>query len=569
MTGSKMSLPAPTLPDGDLMADPSRAAWLRHASREWPSWDLLPRQLCDLELLLNGGFAPLAGFMAQSDYTSVCAAMRLASGTPWPVPITLDVPADLAARLAPGSLLALRDAEGVMLAALHVEDWWVADVAEEARLLGDAAEASGVRPSVRHPIYVGGRLEGVQLPRHYDYRELRRTPAETRAEMLARGWMSASAYQPDWVMHRREVEATRRAAVACGASPVVIQALARGGAPADPRHHTWIRCLKAIQRAYPGDTALVTIVPFARHDSGPREPLLRAIVARNYGCSHLLVDARSDEGSTLTDAGVGAGSHGVGITTVPVPPLAYAPALGCYTTAADAGPDQPRELDAETMRNRIESGTPLPDWFTFPPVADELTALHRRREHQGVTVFFTGLSGSGKSTIANILLVNLLAMGGRRVTLLDGDLVRHHLSSELGFSKAHRDLNVRRIGYVASEITKSGGIAICAPIAPYDAPRRDVRHMVTPLGGFVLVHIATPLETCEQRDRKGLYAKARAGLLPQFTGVSDPYEVPADAEVTIDTRVLSATEAAETILRYLREHRYLPPPAPDDARARA
>jgi sulfate adenylyltransferase len=533
MTGPDMSVPAPTLPHRGLMAAPARADDLRHASREWPSWDLLPRQLCDLELLLTGGFAPLTGFMTRADYDPVCRTMQLASGAAWPLPITLDLPSELAGRLPTGSVLALRDVEGVLLAALHVDDAWAADPDGEARLLGTTGSGPG-RP-IRHPMYVGGRLEGVQLPRHYDYRDLRRTPAETRAEIQARGWTRVAALQPEWVLHRGDVEASRVAAAACGAQAIVVQALAEGGAPADPRHHTWIRSLKTALRAYPDDSALLTIVPFARQGAGGREQQLRAIVARNYGCAHLLVD---DEAPA---------SDGAGATVVPITRQGHEPG------------DAP--LDQDGVRAAIEAGRLLPDAFTFPEVAAELTALHRPRERQGFTVFFTGLSGSGKSTIANILLVNLLEMGGRRrVTLLDGDLVRQHLSSELGFSKAHRDLNVRRIGYVASEITKSGGIAICAPIAPYDAPRRDVRQMISPLGGFVLVHVATPLATCEQRDRKGLYAKARAGLLPQFTGVSDPYETPADAEITIDTRGLSATDAAGAILRYLRDHRYLPTP---------
>jgi sulfate adenylyltransferase len=216
-------------------------------------------------------------------------------------------------------------------------------------------------------------------------------------------------------------------------------------------------------------------------------------------------------------------------------------------------------ISGTDLRQRLAEGREIPDWFTFPEVARELRRTHPPRARQGFTVFFTGLSGAGKSTVANVLMVKLLEMGGRPVTLLDGDIVRKHLSSELGFSKEHRDINIRRIGFVASEITKNGGIAICAPIAPYDRTRKEVRQDVEPGGGFVLVHLATPLEVCEERDRKGLYAKARAGVIQEFTGISDPYEEPADAEVVLDTSRLSPEESAQAVLLYLEKEGFVGP----------
>ena len=315
--------------------------------------------------------------------------------------------------------------------------------------------------------------------------------------------------------------------------------------------------------------------------AGPREAVWHAIIRRNYGCTHFIVGR--------DHAGPGADSTGrpfygpydaqnllqqhqdeIGIAMVPFRTMVYVADRDQYFPE-DEVPKGSRVLDISgtELRRRLAQGGEIPSWFTFPAIAEELRRSHPPRARQGFTIFFTGLSGSGKSTIANVLLVRFLEMGGRSVTLLDGDLVRKHLSSELGFSKEHRDINIRRIGYVASEITKNGGIAICAPIAPYDSIRKEVRAMVESGGGFILVHLATPLETCEARDRKGLYAKARAGLVQQFTGISDPYEAPQDAEVTIDTSATPPEDAAETILALLRERGYLTDDPSPSAEARS
>jgi sulfate adenylyltransferase len=302
---------------------------------------------------------------------------------------------------------------------------------------------------------------------------------------------------------------------------------------------------------------------------GPREGLWHAIIRKNHGCTHFIVGR--------DHAGPGSDSKGkpfygpydaqellqkhqeeVGVSMVPFKNMVYVEDLDSYV-AEDKIPKGARSLNISgtELRRRLAEGRDLPAWFTFPEVGKQLRRTHPPRHQQGFTVFFTGLSGSGKSTVANVLLVKFLEMGGRPVTLLDGDVVRKHLSSELGFSKEHRDINIRRIGYVASEITKNGGIAICAPIAPYDSVRKEVRKMVEPLGGFILVHVSTPIDVCEGRDRKGLYAKARAGILKEFTGVSDPYEVPTDAEINIDTTAVSQEEAAQQILLHLEHEGYI------------
>jgi sulfate adenylyltransferase len=369
-------------------------------------------------------------------------------------------------------------------------------------------------------------------------------------------------------MHRAHQELTLRAAQEADAK-LLIHPVVGLTKPGDVDHYTRVRCYQAIADTYPHHDARLALLPLAMRMAGPREALWHAIIRKNYGCSHFIVGrdhagpGRDSSGRPFYDpyaaqALMTEHERELGVTMVPFRNMVYVKDLDRYFPD-DEVPEGRAVLDISgtELRRLLTTGGDIPSWFTFPAVVNELRATHPPRSRQGLTVFFTGLSGSGKSTIANIVLSRLLEIGGRSVSLLDGDLVRKHLSSELGFSKEHRDLNIQRIGYVASEITKAGGIALCAPIAPYDSVRRAVRAMVEPLGGFVLVHISTPLEVCESRDRKGLYAKARAGVIKQFTGISDPYEAPADAEVTLDTSTMTAGEAADAILNFLQSRGYL------------
>ncbi len=555
-----------------LLADPERASELTKQSTDWPSWDLTERQVCDLELLISGGFSPLRGFLGSADHASVCDSMRLTDGTLWPIPVTLDVTEDFAAKLEPGTSVALRDAEGVMLAALHVEELYRPDLRGEAQAVFGSTDAT--HPGVAHllqrtnPVYVAGRVEGVQPPLHYDYRDLRHTPAELRAEFTGKGWRKVVAFQTRNPLHRAHQELTLRAAKQVEAN-LLIHPVVGMTKPGDVDHYTRVRCYQAIMPGYPHGTAMLSLLPLAMRMGGPREAVWHAIIRKNHGVSHFIVgrdhagpgkDSTGNDFYGPYDAQELLREHQdeLGVEMVPFQMMVYVEDLDTYLPV-DEVPEGARTLNISgtDQRRRLAEGRDLPEWFTPPAVAAELRRSYPPRSKQGFTVFFTGLSGSGKSTIANVLLVKLLEMGGRPVTLLDGDLVRKHLSSELGFSKEHRDINIRRIGYVASEITKNGGIALCAPIAPYDATRKDVRTMVEPGGGFLLVHVATPIEVCEMRDRKGLYAKARAGILKEFTGISDPYEEPADADVTIDTGLLSAEEAAQEVILHLESEGYV------------
>ena len=556
----------------NLFAAPERALELQSESRDWPSWDLTGRQLCDLELLLTGGFSPLRGFMSRPDYERVCREMRLASGKLWPIPITLDVSAEFAKNLQPGATLALRDPEGVMLAVLHVDDVWQPDRQAEAEMvfrttsLAHPGAAFLLRGS--HPWYVGGRLEGVQRPAHYDFRSLRLTPAELRAEFVRLGWRRVVAFQTRNPMHRAHQELTLRAAKQVEANLLINPSVGMTK-PGDVEYYVRVRCYEALLHRYPKDTAKLALLPLAMRMGGPREAVWHAIIRKNHGCSHFIV-GRDHAGPGNDENGkpfygpyeaqelLREHQQELGVTMVPFQMMLYLQDEDRYIPEDEVPPGaRTLNISGTELRRRLNEGAEIPSWFTFPDVVRELQRNYPPRHRQGFTVFFTGLSGSGKSTIANVLRTKFLEMGGRPVTLLDGDIVRKHLSSELGFSKEHRDINIRRIGFVASEITKNGGIAICAPIAPYDSIRKEVRAMIQPLGGFILVHLSTSLEVCEGRDRKGLYAKARAGLVKEFTGISDPYEAPADAEVTIDTSELSPEEAAQEIFLHLERQGFI------------
>jgi sulfate adenylyltransferase len=573
MTSTSHLIPAHGGELVQLIASPERSAELKAHSREWPSWDLTARQLCDVELLLTGGFSPLRGFMKRADYERVCHNMHLTSGVIWPMPITLDVTEEFAKRLQPGSSkVALRDPEGVMVAVLDVEEVWQPDRKAEAESV--FGTASTVHPGVDYvlnkanPWYVGGKLEGLQLPSHYDFKTLRLTPAELRTEFARLGWRRVVAFQTRNPMHRAHVELTFRAAKTVEANLLIHPSVGMTK-PGDVDYFTRVRCYQLLLAKYPPGTVKLSMLPLAMRMGGPREAIWHALIRKNHGVTHFIVgrdhagpgkdkDGKPFYGPYEAQELFRKNEKEIGVTMVPFSMMVYLEDEDRYVPDNEV-PQGARVLNISgtELRDRLNEGRDIPAWFTYPEVVRELRRSFPPRHKQGVTIFFTGLSGSGKSTIANILLTKFLETGGRPVTLLDGDLVRKHLSSELGFSKEHRDINIRRIGYVASEITKNGGIAICAPIAPYDATRKHVRQLIDPYGGFVLVHVATPIETCEERDRKGLYAKARAGIVKEFTGISDPYEVPTDAEVVINTAELSAEESAQEIILHLEQQGFI------------
>ncbi|WP_375569486.1 bifunctional sulfate adenylyltransferase/adenylylsulfate kinase [Seohaeicola saemankumensis] len=527
------------------------------------SWDLTPRQVCDLELLMNGGFNPLKGFLSQEDYDSVVDRMRLADGTLWPMPITLDVPEAFAEKLKIGQDIALRDQEGVILATMTVTDRWVPNKALEAEKVFGADDSAHPAVNYLHntagAVYLGGPITGIQQPVHYDFKGRRDTPNELRALFRKLGWRKVVAFQTRNPLHRAHQELTFRAAREAQAN-LLIHPVVGMTKPGDVDHFTRVRCYEAVLDQYPSSTTTMSLLNLAMRMAGPREAVWHGLIRKNHGCTHFIV-GRDHAGPGKNSAGQDFyGPYDaqtlfkeheaeIGLEMVDFKHMVYVQEKAQYFPA-DEVPEGSTVLDISgtELRRRLAEGLEIPEWFSFPQVVSELRRTRPPRSRQGFTVFFTGYSGSGKSTIANALMIKLMEMGGRPVTLLDGDVVRKNLSSELGFSKEHRDLNIRRIGYVASEITKNGGIAICAPIAPYATTRRAVREDIEQFGAFLEVHVATSLEECERRDRKGLYKLAREGKIKEFTGISDPYDIPESPELRLDTENVDVDNCAHQVI---------------------
>jgi len=559
-------------PHGGALVDLYVGEYNKASLTTLPSWDLTHRQLCDLELLLCGGFSPLTGFMTQADYESVLSDMRLSSGVLWPMPITLDVSEPFAEGVNLGEKLVLRDPEGVAIAVLTVSDKWAPDKDHEARSV--FGTESLVHPAVAYlkntagAVYLGGELQGLTPPTHYDYLYLRSTPKELRERFARQGWRKVVAFQTRNPMHRAHQELTFRAAKQLEAN-LLIHPVVGMTKPGDIDHYTRVRCYEKILNQYPEQTTMLSLLPLAMRMGGPREAVWHAIIRKNYGCTHFIVgrdhagpgkDENNQDFYGPYDAQrlVKQYHDELGIEMVPFQEMVYLEDKAEYVPINEVKEGESvLTISGTEFRRRLREGLEIPAWFSYPSVIKELRKTTPPKSKQGFAVFFTGLSGSGKSTLANALLVKLMEHGGRSVTLLDGDLVRKNLSSELGFSKEHRDLNILRIGYVASEIVKHYGVAICAPIAPYASVRQQVRDSVSQYGGFVEVHISTPLEVCEARDRKGLYKKAREGVIKEFTGISDPYEIPDKAELALDTSNVTVNELVQEIMLKLESLGYI------------
>ncbi|MBL3586775.1 bifunctional sulfate adenylyltransferase/adenylylsulfate kinase [Rhodovulum sulfidophilum] len=555
-------------PIPELYVSYESAQKLKVEAGDLPSWDLTPRQICDLELLMNGGFNPLKGFLDEADYDSVVERMRLEDGSLWPMPVTLDVSAEFADKIEIGQDIALRDQEGVILATMTVTSRWEPDKHREAEKVFGADDLA--HPAVYYlhhsagRIYLGGPITGIQQPVHYDFRARRDTPNELRAYFRKLGWRRIVAFQTRNPLHRAHQELTFRAAREAQAN-LLIHPVVGLTKPGDVDHFTRVRCYEAVLDKYPQATTTMSLLNLAMRMAGPREAVWHGLIRKNHGCTHFIV-GRDHAGPGKNSAGEDFyGPYDaqelfrnhqdeIGIEMVDFRHMVYVQERAQYEPADEIEDGVTvLNISGTELRRRLAEGLEIPEWFSFPEVVSELRKTRPARSKQGFTVFFTGLSGSGKSTIANAVMVKLMEMGGRPVTLLDGDVVRKHLSSELGFSKEHRDINIRRIGYVASEITKNGGIAICAPIAPYSATRRGVREMIEAYGAFCEVHVATPLEECEKRDRKGLYKLAREGKIKEFTGISDPYEAPETPELAVDTTGLDVDNCAQQVILKLEQ----------------
>ena len=556
----------------NLVLNADASAALKNEAKSLPSWTLNDRQICDLEMILNGGFSPLTGFLNESDYNSVLENMRLQDGTIWPIPITLDVTEEFAEAINKSDEIALKDKEGFTIAVMSAESIWAPDKKAEAEKViittDDSHPAVNYLINESNPVYVGGPIKGLMLPKQYDYTDLRQTPAQVRELFEKNGWDNVVAFQTRNPMHRAHVELTIRAAEEHDAK-ILIHPVVGLTKPGDVDHYTRVRCYQHVLPKYTDDSAMLSLLPLAMRMAGPREALWHAIIRKNYGCNMFIVGR--------DHASPGAGKDGqpfygpydaqdllkehekeLGIKMVPFQLMVYVPSKDAYVPKDELEENEEFNMISGTdLRDRLRNDEEIPEWFSYPEVVAELRRFRPALDKRGFTVFFTGLSGSGKSTLANGLLVKLMEDGRRPVTLLDGDIVRTHLSSELGFSQEHRKLNVRRIGFVASEITKNGGIALCAPIAPYQSDRRFNRELISPLGGFIEVYVDTSLAVCEERDVKGLYALAREGKLKQFTGIDDPYEEPENPEIEITSAGVAPEILVDEIISKIKEMGYV------------
>ncbi len=527
------------------------------------SWTLTDRQVCDCEMILDGSFQPLNQFMSEKDYHSVLNDMRLHNGDLFPVPITLDVEKEFSEQIRIGEKIILREKEGFKIATMVIDSIWEPDLKKEAELVYGTSDH--LHPAVNYmfnngnKVYIGGRIEKIAMPNHYDYKQYRLSPTDAKMKFKNKGWDKVVAFQTRNPLHRAHIEMTLKSMDELGAK-LFLHPVVGMTRPGDVDHYTRVRCYKHVIKKYPKDSAMLALLPLAMRMGGPREALLHAIIRKNYGCTHIIIGR--------DHAGPGNDSEGnpfygpydaqellteykseIGIEIVPFQFMVYTPSSKSYKPleSLDEGEDY-QTISGTELRSILDKGDEIPEWFSFPEVSKELKKSRPPLNERGLTIFFTGLSGSGKSTIANGLLIKFLEKGSRPVTLLDGDIVRTHLSSELGFSKEHRSLNVQRIGFVASEITKNRGIAICAPIAPYENDRKINRDLISKVGSFIEIFVNTSLEKCEQRDSKGLYKLAREGKIKEFTGISDPYEEPKSPDIVVNS---DGSKSPEDLVEYI------------------
>ena len=553
----------------NLMVPSEEVEDLKAYASRLPSIQVSERVVCDLEILATGGFSPLDRFMGKEDYQRVLDEMRLTSGHVFPIPITLPVEPGPGIRL--DQDVAIRNAKNELLAIMTIEEIYEWDKEEMARKVLGTTDP-------RHPLVaemsrwgrlnISGELRVLSLPKHYDFADLRLTPTQTRERLIQAGRANVVAFQTRNPMHRVHEEITKRAMESINGT-LLLHPVVGLTKPGDVDYFTRVRTYKVlVDRYYERGRVVLALLPLAMRMAGPREAVWHMIIRRNYGANHFIV-GRDHAGPGKDSTGTPFYgpyeaqelaehfSDEIGVKIIPFTMLVYLPDEKRYeeVSKVPAGVRTAAISGTQVREEYLGNGKKLPEWFTRPEVAEILSESYPPRYRQGVCIWFTGLSGAGKSTTAEVL-TQLLMEHGRQVTLLDGDVVRTHLSKGLGFSKEDRDTNIRRIGFVAAEIVKHGGVAVCAAVSPYRETRNDVRRMVGS-DRFIEVFVDTPLEVCEQRDYKGLYAKARRGEIKGFTGIDDPYEPPLNPEIRLDTVMHSPEENARIILDYLVERGFI------------
>jgi len=559
----------------DLLArDAPRHDELAAEAEKLPSVTLTERQLCDLELILNGGFSPLEGFMNEKDYNGVVTDLRLADGALFSMPICLDISKKEIDEksIKPGARITLRDfRDDRNLAIITVDDVYKPDKQKEAQeVFGGDEEHPAIKVlfNQTQEYYVGGKLDAVSRLNHYDYVDLRYTPSELRTHFEKLGWTRVVAFQTRNPMHRAHRELTVRAARARQAN-VLIHPVVGLTKPGDIDHFTRVRVYQALMPKYPNGMAVLGLLGLAMRMGGPREAIWHAIIRKNHGATHFII-GRDHAGPGKNSKGVDFygpydAQHAVekyrselGIEVVEFQMMTYLPDSDEYKPKDEvAAGVKTLDISGTELRRRLRVGAPIPEWFSYPEVVKVLRESNPPRPTQGFTIFLTGYTNSGKDAIARALQVTFNQQGGRPVSLLLGETVRSELSSELGFSREDRDRNIARIAFVAAELTKAGAAVIAAPIAPFEAAREEARQVVEKNGNFFLVHVATSLEYSEKTDRRGVYAAARKGKIQNFTGVNDPYETPKKADLTVDCEKQSVRNIVHQIILMLESQGFL------------
>ena len=531
---------------------PDEADRIRKTSCNLPSWHLTARQICDLELILNGAFSPLTGFMTEAEVNTV-SAESIWRDHFFPVPIVLDVSSNFADHVLLGQDIVLRDREGVHIALLKLSEKFSADRIEV-----------NCGTIVLRDVCLAGEVLGIEPPRHHDFKHIRLSPEELRNRFEKLGWRKVLGFATRWPLHRQQVHEICKSASSTKANLLIAPAVGAVDT-GNARHYAIGHCFEHVMNRFPVGSSTLCLLPLVhRRRLGIKDLLLHAMVLRNYGCSHYMVD---QDFCPVSESGMDYGllqetlllyNKSLGIRLIRNDPMLHCMEPDVFIARHEIDETmEVHELSRLELQKRVEKRLDVPQWVTYPEILAELQKICKPRTEQGFTIFFTGLSGAGKSSIANAVLMRITKMTGRSVSLLDGDSIRQHLSSELGFSKEHRDLNILRIAYVASQVTKHGGIAICTPIAPYRKTREAIRSMIEDVGGFIEVHVATSIRECEKRDRKGLYAKARAGMITGFTGIDDPYEEPERPELKINTEKMTVEEAAQELILILEKLGYI------------
>ena len=549
-------------------------------SAEYQSIVLNKRQQCDLELLMNGGFTPLDGFLNEGDYNSVVEKMRLLSGEVWPMPIVLPVKEEKRSSLNLNETITLKNEENLPLAMMKLESIFKPDLVKECVNVYGSDDDN--HPYVKIVMenkggyYLGGKVTKIQLPPHFDFSEDRLTPEETRNFIREKGWERVVGFQTRNPMHRSHFELTKYA-MDQGDANLLLHPVVGITQDCDVDYFTRVKCYKKLMKYYPENSAKLCLLPLSMRMAGPREAVWHAIIRKNYGCTHFVV-GRDHAGPSYKKKD-GSDFYGpydaqellesvadeIGIKLITSKLIVYAKSKetgeGIYSAIDNVDKEKYEIMNISGTKQRelLRNGEKLPEWFTFPEIEEELVKEFKPKSEQGFCLYFVGLSGCGKTTLANAMKAKLQEkVSGRQITILDGDIVRQHLSRGLGFSKEDRSVNIQRIGYVASEIVKHNGIVLCANIAPFENDRKVNRDLISQYGGYIEVYVDTTLDECEKRDVKGLYKLAREGKIKQFTGISDPFEEPVNCSIKLDGGSnIPLEENINKIVNYLQNENYL------------